>query len=179
MSMPSRSSEAMCLLAAVLLAGGGCAAPINTGSMWAPNTVGTPPIGPSFQWAAFTGTPPASPEAQQIRQMVHEAVENQLMSQGYRESTTDQSDFWVVARMSRSQQGDATAAVPFEEYTQGSLHVYVVDPRTRQWLWRAWADARLEPSSPPEEKRKRLAEAVRMMFKSFPSIGRQGSNPQP
>ncbi len=173
------STAAPAMVALIPLTIAGCSAPINTGSAWAPNTAVNQSIGRTFEWAQFTGTPPLSPEAGEIREMVHQTIDRQLAAQGYQKGTVDRADFWVVARLSRSQQGDPRASVPFEEYSEGSLHVYVVDPRTRQWRWRAWADTRLQLSNPPEVKRKRLNEAVERMFKSFPPGGRPRSDRQP
>jgi len=159
---------------AALLAIGGCGEPINTGSAWAPNTVATQTVGRTFAWATLSNAPTGGPDIQDIREMVHRTIEDELLAKGYQKSESEPADFWVAARLSRSPQGDARAEVPFEEYTEGSLFVYVVNPATRQWLWRSWADTRLNPSNPPDVKRKRLEQAVRMMLKSLPSSGKQG-----
>ncbi len=98
-------------------------------------------------------------------------VEEQLVAKGYEKQLSGASDFLVTCRVGLEKLGDAHAQETIEEYTQGTLRIYVVNPRTNQWVWRAWAQARLNEANSPEVRRERLSQAIRMMFKDFPPKG--------
>ena len=149
---------------------GGCS-PITVGSAWAPQTASMGQLGPTFAWIKGTSPPTGKSELDnpQLHNLIRAIVERQLAAKGYVKRSSDPVDFWVGYRVTRTVGGDPSSAVPFEEYTEGTLGLYVINPTTGRWLWRAWAQARLNESNPPEVKKERLEQSVSMMLKDFPS----------
>lgn len=161
-------------LSVVAAAGSGCGQyPLNVGSAWAMSGEGSSPLGSTFLWV-----PPPPPETEntpiggtQSQALVQELVEDQLVAKGYERQLSGASDFLVTYRAGFEKLGDAYSQETFEQYTQGTLRIYVVNPQTNQWVWRAWAQARLNEANSPEVRRERLGQAIRMMFKDFPARG--------
>ena len=55
-----------------------------------------------------------------------------------------------------------------DNYDQGTLVLDIVDGRSNELVWRGTAQARIEPSNSPEERQRRINEAVRKMLERFP-----------
>ena len=173
MSRKKRTVKTLAGVVGALLLGAcasGCQYPITAGSAWAPGDVA--PLGPSFAWMPAPNTPTGNPQIDdpQVRILIRKLVEDQLVAKGYKKASSGRPGFWVGDRV-----GTETVADPntlgLEQYTEGTLAIYIVRAQEGQWVWRAWAEARLNESNPPEVKRKRLEQAVGMMFQKFPSKG--------
>ena len=54
------------------------------------------------------------------------------------------------------------------EYQEGTLLVDVIEPKSKQLIWRGSGQSRLRQSSSPEERERRVDEAVGEILKSFP-----------
>jgi hypothetical protein len=107
----------------------------------------------------------------QLQEMIRGTVERGFTAKGYEKRSSDPADFWIRCQMTKDTRGDAYAASNFEQYTEGTLVIYVVDPQDSHWIWKAWAQARLNDANPPETKRQRIQQAVDRMLKSFPARG--------
>jgi uncharacterized Ntn-hydrolase superfamily protein len=106
-----------------------------------------------------------------VQQMIRETVAAGFIAKGYVQKAEPPADFWIACRMVKDVRGDAYSLGAFDQYTEGSIVVYVVDPQAQDWVWKAWAEARLDPSSPPETKRQRLQQVVKDMLSQFPAVG--------
>ena len=58
-----------------------------------------------------------------------------------------------------------------ENYDQGTLVLDIVDGRSNELVWRGTAQARIDPSNSPEERQRRINEAVRKILDRFPPGG--------
>lgn len=161
--------RATTLATAAILAvfGAGCSG-IQVNSAWAPQAAVTP-LGPAFAW------PPHQPPVEDGQGIVDEGlsnlivqkVEKGLVARGYVKSSPEAADLWVKCRIGSEVLHDPRTQ-NYEPYTEGTLAVYALNPKTGRWLWRSWANARLNPSNPPEVKRQRLDQAITMILKQFP-----------
>jgi hypothetical protein len=55
-----------------------------------------------------------------------------------------------------------------DQYEQGTLFLDVIDPKTNAMVWRGSASARVTPDLTPEEREKRINDAVRAILAKFP-----------
>lgn len=115
---------------------------------------------------------------------VRSAVDTQLAKRDYRRVPPEAADFLVSYHAalekkievdtiySTAGHGAGGSVVESEaverEYEQGTLLLDVVDPKTRQLLWRGSASAEIGPDDAPEERRKRIEKAVAGMLERFP-----------
>jgi len=125
---------------------------------------------------------------------VRRAANQELAAKGYSLAQTGQPDFTLVYYVileNREEPVEAiwparypmygyrytvsgniswTLASPTQmrQYTQGSLMLDIVDARTNQALWRGTATARLIGNAKPEERERRINEAVRELLQKFP-----------
>lgn len=54
------------------------------------------------------------------------------------------------------------------EYQEGTLLIDVIDPKSKQLVWRGSGQSRLRRSSTPEQREQRIDEAVAQILESFP-----------
>jgi hypothetical protein len=131
-------------------------------------------LGSSFDWVPnvkdVTGDPRA--DNPNLHALIRQIVENELAAKGFVKKAAGAADFWMEYRIARRERG---LAYPGLEYAEGSLIIYVIDPSTRQWIWRASAGARLGQSDTPEKGKDRLERIIKMMLKDFPAKGEQAS----
>jgi hypothetical protein len=114
-----------------------------------------------------------------IRRFV-DAVNNQLQQQGYT-LTTDNPDFLVALHSSTREKTDITdwgygyggwyggyRDIDVSQYTEGTIFVDIVDPESRQLVWRGTATSAVDESASPDQQKKRFAEIVARLFANFP-----------
>jgi hypothetical protein len=115
---------------------------------------------------------------------VRNVVDTQLAKRGYRQAPPEEADFLVTYHAALEKKidvdtiyssygyGGGGSVVESEavkrEYERGTLLLDVVDPKTRQLLWRGSASAEIGPDDAPEERRKRTEKAVASMLERFP-----------
>ena len=85
-----------------------------------------------------------------------EAIEPGKSIYGYRYTASGKIS-WTLADPTQMRQ-----------YTEGSLILDIVDARTNHALWRGTATARLIEKVKPEERERRINEAVQELLKKFP-----------
>ncbi len=153
---------------AILMAASGCS-DIEAGAAWAPQAASRSTPGQSFAWAAEAD--PKLNDLQELdpslRDLIRTTVQEELAVKGYTKASHQQADFWLRCRLASASRGDAYSD-EFQEYTEGTLIIYVLDPQSGKWIWRGWATARLNDANSPEKKRQRLRQAVQMMLKDVP-----------
>ena len=175
------SRIAMVFVLAVGLAG--CAAPMEIASEQAAGAE----LGRlrTYQWLPSDGAKTAA-----IREAVAPFVDRELQAKGYG-LAAGEPDFQVgselvvenkiqLTKISTSLPGDPGRRAPggamamhhmttVREFSEGTLIITVVDPRSKSPVWRGWAETTLNPSAPPEQRVARLAEAVAKILEQFPS----------
>ena len=173
----NRMAGVSMVVGALLLATGmvGCS-DIEVHKAWAPQAA-VVPIGSSFAWMTDQGSKSTSgePVDPQLLELIQTTVENGFIAKGYEKNESGPADFWIGCRMTKDVQGDAYSSETFEQYMEGTLVIYVADPKSRKWIWKAWAQTRINVENPPETKMKRLQQAVDQMLKSFPKRGESES----
>jgi hypothetical protein len=132
-------------------------------------------LGSSYDWVPGIKdkSGDALADSPYLHDLIRQLVEEDLAAKGFTKKTSGSADFWVeyrVARRLRNQTDPADL-----QYAEGSLVLYVIDPATRKWIWRSFAEARLQESNPPDVKKARLEATLRQMLKTFPTKDGQPS----
>jgi Domain of unknown function (DUF4136) len=70
--------------------------------------------------------------------------------------------------------GGISTSTTVREYQEGTLLIDVVDPSSKQLVWRGSGQARIRQSSSPEEREKRIGEAVKEILADFPPGAKKG-----
>lgn len=157
---------ALCALAgAAALAGCNAGGPISIASTYGPG-IKFSGLGATYAWA---------PDAAEQRvgsagfhELVRGSVEKHLAAKGFALNSTGTAGFWMDYRVERREKTYAGAVAFGETIEEGSLVLEVLDPATRQFLWRGIARARIMDSDPPEVRRQRLEAAMRGLMEKFP-----------
>jgi hypothetical protein len=118
-----------------------------------------------------------------IDSRVRSAVNDELWTKGYTESPNPdfrvtyhvmlQSKFDVQAfpvsyGYGLGRVGAMSTDVQVSEYEMGTLLLDVVNSATNDLVWRGSAQARVDPNRTPQERTKRIREAVHEMLEQFP-----------
>jgi len=153
---------------------GGCSSiyPVDVQSAWGPGVKFTN-LGSTFDWAPDAQVGPGSPRAAnpQVHELVLKTVTQELTAKGYEKISAERPDFRLDYRVGMSLLGDTTGDGTLQQYPEGSLVLYVIDPASGKWIWRSAARARLNESGSPEPREKWLRQVVQQMLKDFPSRG--------
>jgi Domain of unknown function (DUF4136) len=70
--------------------------------------------------------------------------------------------------------GGISTQTTVREYQEGTLLIDVIDPSSKQLVWRGSGQARIRQNSTPEEREKRIGEAVKEILESFPPRAKGG-----
>ena len=139
----------------------------------------------TYQWL-----PSDNAKTTAIREAVAPHVDHELRAKGYRAAAGD-PDFQVgsefvienkiqLTKINMSLHGVPGTRAPggamggqqfttVREFSEGTLIITVVDPRSKAPVWRGWAEATLNPKANPHDRAARLAEAVNKILAQFPS----------
>jgi hypothetical protein len=120
-------------------------------------------------------------------QIIRDQISRDLAGKGITE-TTDNPDFLVAYHSKLQQKLDVSdwgypgfwwggpGGVSVNEYTQGTLFIDFIDPKTNQVFWRGTASAVVDHPDTPNEKK--LASAVGKVMKKYPSeVASAGTRP--
>lgn len=133
----------------------------------------------TYRWADIPSKSDADPL---VVQRVGTAVEAQLKAKGYA-LAEGQPDFMVATYLGRRTRIQVTdwgygygpragwyggGGLDVYQYEEGSLIVDVVDYRTKKLEWRGTATGVIDPGATPEQKTKRINNAVAKIFEKFP-----------
>ena len=116
-----------------------------------------------------------------IDQRVRAAVEKNLSLKGYKKTSGDSADFYVVYdlsiekmfdsqsnRVSISIGGIGISKRGGAEREEGLLIISVNDAKTKGRVWRGWATCRVKEQSTPEQTTETINEAVEKILAQFP-----------
>jgi hypothetical protein len=131
-----------------------------------------------------------------LNSRIRRAVENQLGLKGYEKATSGNPDFQVAYMASIEQKLDVStfnygytypgyyyprrgfggpfySGVPHSEtyvdqYDEGTLLLDIVNPQTKKLIWRGTAVDTIQKTDSPENREKRINEAVANMLQKFP-----------
>ena len=114
-----------------------------------------------------------------IRRFV-DAINNHLQAQGYT-LTTDNPDFLVALHSSTKEKTNIMdwgygyggwyggyRDIDVSQYTEGTVFVDIVDPESRNLVWRGTATAEVDDSASPDKQSERFAELAARIFANFP-----------
>jgi hypothetical protein len=105
-------------------------------------------------------------------QDIHAAVNQALEARGFQPAAGQPPDFLVDYRVKLQQESEIEGGRwQMEEYryTEGSLIVALVDPKSKLFLWRGAAQAVADPSASGATQQQDIQTAVQKMFANFPS----------
>jgi len=127
---------------------------------------------------------------------VRRAVDSELAAKGFRKLTDGQPDFWVVYHVTLDKKTDITTlnnyygygpgwgygyGSPYRpygwggpretyvyQYEEGTLILDIVEPGTRELMWRGYATDEVQLSDSPGKKEAQVNEAVSRILALFP-----------
>lgn len=127
------------------------------------------------------------PESPLVRRRIVAAIEDTFAARGYERLDGGKPDFWLAYHVAIERRLDARtiydgytpgpwwhgygfprADTYVEEYQVGTLLIDVIDGRSKELLWRGSAQARIEELHTPQEREKRVREAVQAVLERFP-----------
>lgn len=125
-----------------------------------------------------------------LDQRIRSAVESELGARGFAKAETAAADFLVAYHVALERKLVATTIDDFyggvgyhhwprpgytqtyvHEFEVGTLMLDVLDPRSRELIWRGTAQAEIIPDATPEEREARVREGVRRILERFPPQG--------
>ncbi|USE34516.1 DUF4136 domain-containing protein [Endozoicomonas sp. SCSIO W0465] len=121
-------------------------------------------------------------------QRVHNAVNSILATRGFQRVDSDKTDVdflvnYITSRKTRREERQVTTSFGYgfspwglgfstdsrvQEYEEGSLIIDIIDPETRQVIWRGRSRARIQENLSPEQRTVRINEAVASILEGFP-----------
>ncbi len=119
---------------------------------------------------------------------IRAAVNNTLVAQGYQQVSPEQADFLVnyfTGSKTRRDETHVTVGMGYHtlpwtmgartetrvrDYEEGQLTLDIIDPGSRQLIWRGVAKRRLPETSTPEKRTAFIQEAVQETLKDFPPV---------
>ncbi len=177
MNLVPRISGTTCgiLLGALLIAVVcGCSEPMKIRSAYGAK-IPLSGFGPSFDWLPRSRKRTGDYRADnpELHSLIQGLMESEFAAKGYEKQPTGVPGFWVDYYVARKRTGEALGASRYVEYEEGSLIIDVVDPQTRQLMWRGSAQAKLNDTDPPSARQAKIRQAVRGILKRFPSQDKQ------
>lgn len=121
-------------------------------------------------------------------QRVHNAVDGVLAARGFQWVDSDKADVdflvnYIVSQKTRREERQVTTSFGYgfspwglgvstdsrvQEYEEGSLIIDIIDPETRQVVWRGRSVGRIQEGLSPEQRTARINEAVVNILEGFP-----------
>ncbi len=170
----------------VALALAGCAA-IEVSSDWKPDA----DFSRLHAWAWLPQARPVSGDPRLdsalLDARIRSAVEGELGARGLAKVGEAHADFLVAYHIALERRIEATTiddyygGVGYRHWSRpgyshtyvfelevGTLMLDVLDPRSRELIWRGTAKAEIVPDAAPEQREARIREAVRRMLERFP-----------
>jgi hypothetical protein len=122
-----------------------------------------------------------------LDQRIRSAVEGELGARGFAKAEATAADFLVAYHVALERKLVATTIDDYyggvgyhhwprpgysqtyvHEFEVGTLMLDVLDPRSRELIWRGTAQAEIIPDATPEEREARVREGVRRILERFP-----------
>jgi hypothetical protein len=177
------------LLLVALLLGSGCAPGIDVHADWDPAAR----FEQMHTWAWLPGSldpalgaVPGRQADPLVQQRIQRAIESGLATRGYVQLQSGAPDFYVAYHTAIDEKIDAQTVYPgygvspygrvwpgppetyIDTYELGTVLIDVIDPESRQLLWRGTAQSRLQELKDPEQREARVRKAVEGMLSKFP-----------
>lgn len=145
----------------------------------------------TFAWLPTPENPQASVKQALERnslldKRIKQAVDAQLAGKGYQVNVNN-PDFVVTYHVGAEDKVNVTdwgygygryggwyggGGVDVYQYKEGTLILDVIDWKSKQLIWRGFAQGTIDPDAPTEKREQRLNEAVTRMLANFPPTGR-------
>ena len=137
----------------------------------------------TYAWGPADALPTGDPRLDDnpfFDSRVRSSVERQLAAKGLEKVSPGAADLLIHYHASIQEKVDVFGVdseygyefgyeTQVHEYEQGTLLLDIVDVRTKQLIWRAWAQADVEGViDDPDRMEKRIEKATREMLESFP-----------
>ena len=169
--------------AAVAGAMSGCAVAIQGGADFRPDT-DLSPYG-TFAWGEPDELPTGDPRLDNnpfFVERLHDAIESEMGARGitltdgkadllvhHHASVRSRVEVYDVDRSAGYQAGEYAPDSDVFEYEEGTFLVDIADGKSREILWRGWAQADIEAAlSDPARMEELVGKAVAKMFEAFP-----------
>jgi hypothetical protein len=136
-------------------------------------------FGPTYAWIEMAPgeVPKDAPDSKELTPtpdvlaFIKQCIDQELQAKGYHLGV-GKVDFLVASRTSKKF-AVARPTWDLEQYEEGALEVFMIQPDTRELMWRGIARAALDMSLTPTERRDRLQKGIKLMLKSFPDQGKE------
>ena len=127
-------------------------------------------LGQSFDWVPTRQKPTGewwarNPTADAL---IRSTVERGFTAKGYKQASAGQADFWIDYHVFTGRTEEWQDFGPVVDYQNGALYLQVIDPASRQALFGASAESKLELGFSPDEVKRRIEAAVPLMLKRLP-----------
>jgi Domain of unknown function (DUF4136) len=139
----------------------------------------------TYSWLPRIEQPDSDPRLQSslLHSRIRDAVDAQLTSKGLRQDPTANPDLLVAYHVALQGKLEistvpsypygpsvwgATQKTYTRQYDEGTLIVDLIDASNRQLVWRGSAQAEVKPDTSPQERQKRINEAVQQILERYP-----------
>jgi hypothetical protein len=137
-------------------------------------------FGPNYSWLEMSQTDLTAEPADtktlvptpEVEAFIRQTIDNELRVKGYTKVSGDKVDFQVASRTSKK----FAVARPnwdLEQYEEGGLEVFMLQPQSGDLMWRGIARAALDMTLTPTQRRERIREGVKLMLNAFPNQGQE------
>ena len=113
---------------------------------------------------------------------IRRAVDDELKAKGFVRDTSGAATYLVFYHAAISKELSVTQVndyygyhsswrggyVDVDSYDKGTIVLDIVEARSRQMIWRAWAEDTIEEGRTPEQREAKIREAVHKMLEHFP-----------
>lgn len=123
-------------------------------------------LGARYAWAATAPDPRVVESG--LDALIRSSVEKRLAKKGFESGSTGAVDFWIDYRVARREKTYAGAVAFGETIDEGSLVLEILDPGTRQFIWRGIARARIMDGDPVDVRKQRIENALSSLMNQFP-----------
>jgi hypothetical protein len=108
-----------------------------------------------------------------LHELIRNVFEEHLAAKGYKLVPADKAEIWLDYYIGQRKQGEpyGIGAEGFRTYEEGALGLYVLEPKSKEVIWRVIAKARLSPKDSPKKRVARINAAVEMMLKDVEPRG--------
>lgn len=169
------------IAALVLVAAAGCTPPLTIDTDYDTDTDFSKYK--SFSW--MQGSKPSEKDIDGLtQQRIREAIEAELPKHGLKlvESGGDLAANYQISIQRKIKQSNASVGVgygwgpahigvsksPSREYDEGTLIFDLVDPKSKQLIWRGTAVGTVHPEASPEERKENIRKAVGYLLAEYP-----------
>jgi hypothetical protein len=119
------------------------------------------------------------------------AVAAALTEAGYLETAKDRADFWVATHFATQEKVEVyNTGATFgrrgfwvdgrtitTSYTEGTLIIDVIDPKSDRMIWRGWASEELRGAGQSPERIQKVVDAIIGLFPPLPAQGGSSARP--